>query len=459
MTLQLGKSLFLPQTHQRMMRFLYLVLFFTLKYAFRIYFRTTAVFNSPKEFFGNTIYVSNHAASFMDPLVVASMRNPIVFFMTRADVFTTFMKPILWASHMLPIYRQHDGEDTKKKNEEVFDTCAKILNFGRNLLIFGEGFTDDIFIRRLKPVKKGAVRIGFYSLEKFAWKKKIYIAAVGVNYTGPNLMRSDCLVSTSDKICLNDYREAYEANPNKVINDLTKEIEKRMQEQITHVEKAEDAPFHESVQQITRIGMHPTSSDRSIPLEKRWRNSQKLALFFNENKERISKEFSTLREHLESFNTKLKAKNIEDRDVIEFQEKGKFSRANNLLRMILLAPFAFLGLVHCWPVYKIVKTFVEKSFRRSVFYGSVKLLLGMIGMGLVNIPFIYLFYHFVYPSWWLGVLYYSLIGVFFLAMVMFNGAHIIWKRKGKIKETDLKDLADERTRLETEIKKSDLNIL
>jgi Acyltransferase len=440
------------------MRFLYLILFFSLKYAFRIYFRRTAVHNAPKEYLGRTIYVSNHAASFMDPLVVASLRNPIVFFMTRADIFTTAMKPILWASHMLPIYRQHDGEDTKKKNDEVFDRCAKVLNFGRNLLIFGEGFTDDVFIRRLKPVKKGAVRIGFYALEKSNWKKKIYLAAVGANYTKPNLMRSDCLVSTSDKICLNDYRKEYELNPNKVVTDLTKEIENRMQQQITHVENADDAPFHEAVQQITRQGMHPTSVDRRISLEKRWRNSQKLAYFFNANKERIASEFQNLRARLFQYNADLSTKKMEDRDVIEYIEKGKFSRTNNLLRMLALSPFALLGFIHCWPIYVIVKKFVEKSFKRKVFYGSVKLLLGMIGFGLINIPVVFLFYYFVYPSWWLAIFYYSLIGLFFLAMIMFNGAWFIWKRKGKIKENELKKMAEERLVLQELIQQSDLNI-
>ncbi len=452
------KYLFLQTNVAEQMRLIYFILFFVFKYCFWVYFRATRTFNAPKEFFGRTIYVSNHAASFMDPLVVASLRNPIVFFMTRADVFTTLMKPILWASHMLPIYRQHDGEDTKKKNEEVFDKCSRILNFGRNLLIFGEGFTDDVFIRRLKPTKKGAVRIGFYALEKSNWKKKIYIAAVGVNYTEPNLMRSDCLVSTSDKICLNDFRKEYEVNPNKVVTDLTKEIERLMQDQITHVETFEDAPFHEAVQQITRKGMHPTSSDRSIPLEKRWRYSQKLAHFFNANKERIHGEFSALREKLFNYNTQLAQKKIKDRDVIEYLEKGRFTRTGYLFRMILLAPLAFLGLIHCGIVYIGVKRFVEKSFKRTVFYGSVKLLLGTIGMGVFNIPFIFLFHKFVYPSWWMAIGYYTLIGIFFLAMILFNGALIIWKRKGQMKETDLKSMAEERLALQDMIARSDLNL-
>ena len=136
------------------MRLVYFILFVTLRYTFWIFYPRQKTINSPKQFGGRTIYVSNHAASFMDPLVVASLRLPIVFFMTRSDVFTPISRPLLWASHMLPIYRQHDGEDTKAKNEEVFQKCSRILSFGRNLLIFGEGFTDDTFVRRLKPVKR-----------------------------------------------------------------------------------------------------------------------------------------------------------------------------------------------------------------------------------------------------------------------------------------------------------------
>src|SRR6187431_1953617 len=121
------------------MRFFYFILYITLKYTLRVYFKTIKTFNSPKSFLGRTIYVSNHAASFMDPLVVASSRSPIVFFMTRSDVFNKFTRPFLWAAHMLPIYRQQDGVDTKDENTKVFEKTTKVLSYGRNLLIFGEG--------------------------------------------------------------------------------------------------------------------------------------------------------------------------------------------------------------------------------------------------------------------------------------------------------------------------------
>ena len=433
-----------------MMRFLYGILWFTLEYVLRVFYPRRKLINSPKEFYGRTIYVSNHAASFMDPLVIASFRRPIVFFMTRSDIFTPLMKPILWASHMLPIYRQQDGEDTKGKNEEVFNTCTKILNHGRNLLIFGEGFTDDVFIRRLKPVKKGAVRIGFITLEKINWKKNVYLAAVGCNYSDPNEMRSDLLISTSDKICLNEYREEYLANPNKVISEVTKRVEELLKAQLTHIEDAKLAPFHENVMKITRKGMNALCIDKSILLEERWRYSQNLAHWFNANVNEENTSLMELKNRLELYFKSLKTMKIDEPSLFDMVTKNGI-RSKELAYLIVLFPFMILGFLHCALPYFLIKRFVEKKFRRRVFWSSVKLLLGMIIIGLVNIPFIFLFYHFVFPSYWLGFLYYLLIGAFGLAAYMWFRYFNRFQQKGKLKKMDLKPIWEERREILVQI--------
>lgn len=434
------------------MRLVYFILFFTLKYTLRVFYPRQKMINSPKQFGGSTIYVSNHAASFMDPLVVAALRRPIVFFMTRSDVFTPITRPLLWASHMLPIYRQQDGEDTKAKNEEVFQKCSRILSFGRNLLIFGEGFTDDVFVRRLKPVKKGAVRIGFNTLENINWKKKIYIAAVGCNYSRPNQMRSDLLISTSDKICLNDYREQYEANPNKVIADLSKRIEILMQEQITHVEKLENTQLHENIMKLTRKGMNPDNFDRKLSLEKRWRYSQSLANWINAQNVEENDGLSEFKQESESYFSLLKRFKLEERLLFWKITNPGGSRMKEVLTMIALTPFAILGTLHLGLPYILVKRFVEKSFKRKVFYGSVKLILGQIVMGLISIPFIFLFHAFVYPSWWLAFLYYALIGVFGLCAYVWMLNFKDFKMKGALNNTDISKFAARRSELIEKLK-------
>lgn len=433
------------------MRFFYFLLFITLRISVPFYYKRRIGVNSPKQFYGRTIYVSNHAASFMDPLVVAITFRPIVFFMTRSDVFKGLLKPVLWAAHMLPIYRQLDGDDTKGKNEAVFKRCSRILSFGRNLLIFGEGFTDDVFIRRLKPVKKGAVRIGFMALEDMNWKKKVYICAVGCNYSEPSKMQSDLLISASDKICLNDYKEQFLENPNHVINTLTKRIEKLMQEQITHVENKDWAPFHEQVMMLTRKGMNADSHDDSIPLKERWNYSRKLALWMNEQDLDNNEELVKLKKETEGYFSLLKRFKLQENYV--FDALTKKSRMQELLFLIFMWPLALIGILHGIIPYIVTKKFAEKTFKRRVFWSSVKMMMGKLIWGILNIPYIFVFYHFIYPSYWLGFAYFLLIGpLFSLIAYKYMLNFQSYKRKGVVGKMELSKFIAKREELLGKIK-------
>ena len=429
------------------MRPIYFLLKFTLNYSLRIFYPRIKLNNSPKRFFERTIYVSNHPASFMDPVSIAALRMPVVFFMTRSDVFRPFLKPLLWACQMFPIYREHDGEDLKKKNEAVFRRTTRVLKYGRSLLIFGEGFTDDVFIRRLKPVKKGAARIAFTTLDAQNWEKKIYMAAVGCNYSNPNQMRSDFLISTSDRFCLNDYKDVYDENPNRAITLVTKRIAQLMKEQVTHVDNKANAPFHEQIMMFTRRGMNPDNFDRSIGLKQRWRYSQSLAHWMNEQDFEGNEALTQLKDDFDGYHKVLKRFKLTERLVHWKVSNSSGSRMKEILKMILLAPFAIVGLIHLGLPYILVKKWVEKSFRRKVFWGSVKMMAGKFLMGIVNIPVIFLFYHFVYPSYWLGFAYYASLGLFGLATYEWALAFRDFKAKGAVNKANIGKVISKRAEL------------
>lgn len=433
------------------MRVLYFIMRFVLKITLWVYFPRFKNVNAPKKRFTRTIYMSNHAASFMDPLTAVGSQRPIIFFMTRSDIFKPFLKPILWAAHMLPIYRQHDGEDTKRKNAEVFERCAKILKGGRSIIVFAEGFTDDEFIRRLKPVKKGAVRIGFLSLEKINWKKKIYLQAIGVNYSEPNAMSSDCLVSNGEPLCLNDYKEAYEKDASKTILELTNRMELEMREQITDVRNKSMAPFHENIMRITRQGMNAIDSDFRIPLVKRWEYSKNLARWFNNEKPENKEEFISLKKRIEDYFELQKRENIEETPLYKVSMNQRH-KIKDYLQLIILAPIMLLGMIHCYLPYKFIKNFVEKSFRRKVFWGSVKMLLGAVAIGLFNIPIVILLVKLFDWSTFVGLLYFfgaiTLSGV--IAFRWFEVYHLNNKMKD-ITKRDVSSIVKEREQIQEEI--------
>lgn len=434
------------------MRIVYLLMKILLFQALRIFYSRRLLVNNPKELWGSTIYVSNHASSFMDPLIIAGLARPSVHFMTRSDVFTKYTKPLLWAAQMLPIYRQQDGKGNNEKNERVFERCAKLLSKKRNLLIFGEGFTDDTFIRRLKPVKKGAVRIGFTALEKVNWEKKVYLCAVGCNYSDPNRLMSDIVISYSDKICLNDFRQDFEENPNKIITELTLKLEALMQAQITDNRDPELAPVHENIMSITRNGMHPVCSNYDIPLKKRWNYSKSLAQWLNSS-ERDIKSIKTIEKELEEYNSKSEETGL-DEDTIYWKSSSKnTSRMKEVVNLILLFPFALLGFLHCGIPYVQTKKLAEKMMKRKVFWGSVKMFIGEWFIAIFNIILLVIIYNLVDINGWYFVGYFFLIGFFGSAAYRWVRTLKKFKLKGIANNLDLTSIIEQRKVLVNRLQK------
>lgn len=435
------------------MRLIYFLLKVFLQYSLRIYYPRQKLIRPPKRMYGRTIYVCNHASSFMDPLVIGVLQRPIVFFLTRSDVFNAFTKPFFWSAQMLPIYREHDGEDTKRKNQETFNTCKKILSFGRNILIFGEGFTDDVFIRRLKPIKKGPARIGFGALESLKWKKKIYVSTIGINYGDPNVLGSDLLLSNGERFCLNDYEELYKESHVKAIIEVTKRIENSLKEQLTHVENKNWVFFHEHVTRLKRNGLDPDDTDFSVSLQQRWKNSKNLANRMNAQLLDENQELVHLKEELDSYFKQQKKLHVKEKYLFELSEKKTFNFAKIYSKLILLSPFALLGLLHFYLPYKWVKIFSEGVMKRPVFWSSVKMFLGMLIMALWNIPIIILADSYLIHHFWISLGIYLLLP--FVGIVAYKWMNLFreFKEKKRLAKTNVSELIEKRKDLLDKIEK------
>ncbi|MFN5415695.1 MAG: 1-acyl-sn-glycerol-3-phosphate acyltransferase [Flavobacteriia bacterium] len=434
-----------------MMRILYFLFKIFLQYPFRLFFPRIKLHNAPKRWYGRTIYVSNHASSFLDPIIIGVLQRPIVFFMTRSDVFKSYIKPITWAVHMLPIYREQDGEDTKSKNFEVFQKCTRILSHGRNLLIFGEGFTDDVFVRRLKPVKKGAARIGFQTLETLNWSKKIYMAAIGINYGDPKFLGSDLVISNSDRFCLNDYKEMYLENPAKAITEVTKRVEILMQEQLTHVENKDWVFFHEQICRLRRNGLNIHDTDFNIPLRTRWENSKKLAHWINGQDLQNNAALQELKEELDSYFKLQKRMKLEEKFVHELATNKKFNFGQHILKLIIGAIFVPLGLVQFYVPYTFVKGFVEKSFKRNVFWSSVKIMMGTLVLALWNVPITILLDKFIIHNSLIAWVYFFISPFIGLITYLWFRELKMYKTKKILAKMDLSAILKRRENLVTKI--------
>lgn len=389
----------------------------------------------------------------MDPLVVGLFNRPVVHFMTRSDVFKWWLKPVLWSAHMLPIFRQHDGVDTKSKNSSAFDKCSESLRKGRNILIFGEGFTDDTPLRGLKPIKKGPIRIGFTALESMNWSKKVYISAVGINYTDRNTLGSEVVILNSpNKICLNDYREQYEQNSNKTIHELTKEMETMMQNCVIYLSDKGNQHFLESIMKLNGMGFNSEEQHVQIPLLKRLNYSQKLAHWINKKTVENNEELLTLKVDLESYNKLLKRAKLTDRMVYLSEGKSRLHIGKEILLSLLLLPFAILGVFHGLIPYLLAKKLTEKLFKRSVFWGGVKLMLGQLFGTLYNLPILlYLNDTYFEGQTWISWIYFFVIPLLCLSAYHWVKLIQMIQLKRKLKKTDLSKFVEKRKELRARI--------
>lgn len=430
------------------MRPIYLLLRILLPYVMYIFYRRSKTLNSQKKFNAQTIFVCNHPSAFIDPLVAGNFQKPVLYFVTRGDIFKSWLQPVTWASHMVPIFRAaEDGADSHEKNKDSFRYLRKVLMRKKSLILFGEGYTDDVFIRSLKIIKKGPARIGFDTMEECNWDTDIKVQTISLNYSHPKYFRSDVLLAFGDIIHLKDYHAIYNQNPNTAITQLTRDIQTSMQKELTYVEDKSLAPFVENILILTRKGMNHFHHNADIPLADRYRYSQRIANEINESFQANS-DLQALKPKTETYFKKLKTKKIDENWVNRYASKKSLKWSKEKTLFWLGSPILLLGLIHQYIPHLVIKRFVEKTFRRDVFWSGVKLLLGAAFSTLYNLPFLFLFYAFVYPSYWLAFLYYLIVPVFSGLFTYIQVKKIQDLQKfAKANEKDLKELAEERAGL------------
>ena len=370
--------------------------------------------NRPKRINGPIILMSNHPSAILDPILIGANQNLSIHYMVRADIFSKWLTPVFTSMQMIRIFRaKEDGRESMDKNKATFDKAKHLLNRGKAILFFAEGYTDDVFVRMLKPIKKGPVRLGFETLVENNWSRPLYLQAMGLNYTDPGKFRSELLYAYSELVDLRQFKIPYIENSAKTVMDVTRLMEDKMRNLISDCSNPQIATLVENVSVISRRGMNQENHDRNWTLPERYKYTKNLAQKLNSSQSEEKEGFENpdlrrLNEELSSYFTDLHKTSIRESWVYEASEKKRVT-ANKLLLLLFGFPFFIAGIFHSALPYLFTKRMVESRYKRKVFWSGVKLCLGLVIFGLWNLPAIFGFYHFIYPSIWLGLAYYFVV--------------------------------------------------
>lgn len=221
---------------------LYALLKVVFKTALRVFFRSIKVNHKeliPRK--GPMIVVANHPNTFMDPLLVAALIRPQVYFLANSSIFSTpFQRWLFKNLHMIPIQRKIDTNKNKFDNEKIFQQCYEFLGKGGTIIIFPEG--TSIRERRLRKLKTGTARIALGAEAYHKFNLDLKVLCVGLNYSEPGHFRSDVYINVEDVISVKEYQEVYEKAPFETAKELTERIRAQLEKEIIITEnEAEDA--------------------------------------------------------------------------------------------------------------------------------------------------------------------------------------------------------------------------
>ena len=126
------------------------------------------------------LFIANHRNGLIDPILIAITSQRIHHYFTRASAYKNPIANFwLRTINMVPIYRIRDGLNSIALNQDVFRNSYEVFKNNGTFIIFPEGNHD--IPRKLRPLKKGFMRVSFGFLENNP-DKELYIVPVGLNY-------------------------------------------------------------------------------------------------------------------------------------------------------------------------------------------------------------------------------------------------------------------------------------
>ncbi|MBK8620402.1 MAG: 1-acyl-sn-glycerol-3-phosphate acyltransferase [Saprospiraceae bacterium] len=146
------------------------------------------------------ILASNHPAGFLEPLLMACFFPRSLYFLVRGDIFeNSFLRPILLATHQIPIFRFKDGFSKLRENKQSMNEATSVLLQNKCILIFVEGSTKSV--KMLRPLQKGFVRLALDAKTSDP-QNPIEIVPVGINFSNSSAFRSDVMIRVENPIVL-----------------------------------------------------------------------------------------------------------------------------------------------------------------------------------------------------------------------------------------------------------------
>lgn len=330
--------------------------------------RENLQFKSPK------VLIANHPNTIMDAWIVGAASKEPVYFMAKGTFFNTPLKrSFLRALGLIPINRASDEKTSGVSNEDSFEQCYRLLEEGKNLVIFPEG--SSYAERVLRKLKSGTARIVLQTEERNNCELGIKVIPIGINYQQADKFRSAVKVRIGKPIDPRPFVEEFKEDRLKAARKLTDFFRQSLMEVLVAAETKSAEGLSDRVASLL---------DPAYDRGSRFDNRIELLKRVNERIHEVEQVNPTLFQEIE---------NLTNEITLELNEYGiKSSFLNrrfrstmfirqlltSVLALTLALPIYLYGVFHHYLTFKLNEFLMKRMVAEVEYYAPIAILVGLV---------------------------------------------------------------------------------
>jgi 1-acyl-sn-glycerol-3-phosphate acyltransferase len=323
---------------------------------------------------GSLIFAPNHQNALMDALALLSVSKWQPVFLARADIFKKpTIRKILTFLKIMPVYRMRDGYENLSNNDATFLKTIDVLKNRNGLVILPEGNHGDQ--KRLRPLKKGIVRIAFQAEDAADGQLDIRIVPVGIDYTHYVKVGSQLHIRFGIPIRVAPLLTEYRENPARAYRILLELIESSMKHEMVHIA---DEKFHSYIKVAIESFAPWYLNKTKIPLVhgNLVDVQQKLANKIEELRKESSDDYLVRMAMFMEYDRELKLLGAEPSKFPSTRNEQLLAIPLMLLLLTLLPLFVYSLINNLIPL--LISLGTSKKFADLQFHSSIRFVLGIL---------------------------------------------------------------------------------
>lgn len=222
------------------------MLFWLLKLYARLALMVTCrsiVINKPQHlnFPGPVLFAANHPNSFLDGVLLTTLRRQRLWSLARGDAFKNVrVRKLLHWLHLLPVYRTSEGVQNLQHNYSTFEACLEVFKEQDAVMIFSEGRCINEW--HLRPLKKGTARLAIS-----AWQQGIplQVVPVGFNYSPFRIFGKNVFINFGEP--LQQHSVLAETGDGKQLAAFNQQLQQQLQSLVYEIDAKDEHAIREKL--------------------------------------------------------------------------------------------------------------------------------------------------------------------------------------------------------------------